>query len=80
MMSVWKKTIEKKVCPWITQEVEYKIQNKGPSAADRIRMLRLGMFYVVVKNFLYKFSPKKLAKTLKTYNFNMNNDNEGNEE
>ena len=53
-MSTWKATIEKGVCPWITQEIEYKIQNKGPTIADRIRMLRLGLFYIVVKNFLCK--------------------------
>ena len=55
----WKLTIEKKVCPWITQEIEYKIQNKGPSDANRIRMIRLGLFYVVVKNYYYRFSKKR---------------------
>ena len=55
----WELTIRKKVCPWITQEIEYKIQNKGPSDANRIRMVRLGLFYVVVKNYYYSFSKKR---------------------
>lgn len=59
-MSTWEKTIELGICPWITQEIEYKIQNKGPTIADRIRMLRLGLFYVVVKNYLMKSNHKNL--------------------
>ena len=57
--TIWELTVEKKVCPWITQELEYKIQNKGPTDAYRIRMLRLGLFYTIVKEYYYKIVYKK---------------------
>ena len=60
---VWKRVIESKQCPWITQEVEYALQNKGSSTANRIRTSRLMLFYIVVKNYLYRLVLKSLMKT-----------------
>lgn len=52
-MTIWNLTIKRKRCPWITQEVEYAIQNKGLDYAMQLRMIRLAMFYIVIKNKLY---------------------------
>ena len=59
---VWKKVIASKRCPWITQEVEYALQNKGSSTAKRIRISRLMLFYIVVKNHLCRLVQKSMQK------------------
>ena len=60
---VWKKVIACNQCPWITQQIEYQLQNKGPAAAHRIRITRLTMFYLVVKNHLYRIKAKSLKNS-----------------
>ena len=52
--AVWKRTLEDGICPWISKQVEYALQNKGSTVAQRIRHIRLGMFYVIVKNYYYR--------------------------
>lgn len=59
---IWQLIIDKKHCPWITQHVEYALQNKGPAQANRIRFLRIAMFYLVVKNYLYRSVKKSKDK------------------
>lgn len=51
---VWQRVIASGQCPWITQDIEYKTQNKGAVVAKRIKTLRLAVFYIVVKSHLYK--------------------------
>ena len=51
---VWKTTIKKEVCPWITQQVDYALQNKMNTTAYIMKTLRLGLFYMVIKNHLYQ--------------------------
>lgn len=59
---VWKRVIESKQCPWITQEVEYALQNKGSTTANRIRTSRLMLFYIVVKSYMYNVVLKSTRK------------------
>ena len=51
---VWNETIESEACPWITKNVEFQLQNKSETLAQRTRRTRLAMFYLVVKNFMMK--------------------------
>ena len=55
---VWARVIESKQCPWITQDIDYAVQNKGHTLAIRIKTVRLAMFYIVVKNYLYRIKAK----------------------
>ena len=50
---VWRKILEREACPWITKPVDYALQNKAPTMQHVAKMMRLGMFYMVVKNYLY---------------------------
>lgn len=50
---VWKMILEKQVCPWITKQVDYALQNKSPKIEHIMKTMRLGMFYMVVKKYLY---------------------------
>ncbi len=60
--AVWKRVIESKQCPWITQSVDYQLQNKGRNIAKRIMVSRLTMFYIVVKNHMYRIVKKSQKK------------------
>ena len=51
--SVWKSIIAKQVCPWITTQVDYALQNKSPGLQRIMKILRMGLFYMVVKNYMY---------------------------
>ena len=63
---VWKTAIEHKTCPWITQQVDYALQNKGGALQRHLKTLRLGMLYMVVKNYMYKVKCKhELKKKMK---------------
>ena len=55
---VWARVIESKQCPWSTQDIDYAVQNKGHALAIRIKTVRLAMFYIVVKNYLYRLKAK----------------------
>ena len=57
---VWRRIIDSRRCSWITQQIEYQIQNKGPTDADRIRTVRITMFYMVVKSYLYSKTKKSI--------------------
>ena len=61
-MDAWQYVIDGGDCPWINQQIEYAIQNKGPSMAFRIRMVRFAMFYMGVKNHLYSIRKKRVDK------------------
>lgn len=63
--SVWKKVIESGQCPWITKEIDYALMNKGKSTAYRIKVSRMTMFYIVVKNYLYKLTSKAQKNSTK---------------
>lgn len=63
---VWKATIEKEVCPWITKQVDYALQNKTAVLGYAMKILRLGMFYMVVKNYLYTKNLKGKMKKSKS--------------
>lgn len=56
----WQLAVKHKHCPWITQEIDYAIQNKGPSIAMRIKTVRLAMLYIVIKNHLYRVVQKSM--------------------
>lgn len=59
---VWKLIIERGQCPWITESVNYILQNKGVSMAYRIKTIRMAMFYIVVKNHLYTYVKKSINR------------------
>ena len=63
---MWKATIEKEVCPWITKQVDYALQNKTAVLGYAMKILRLGMFYMVVKNYLYTKNLKGKMKKIKS--------------
>ena len=50
---VWSTAIKREVCPWITQQVDYALQNKTPVIQHAMKVMRLAMFYMVVKNYMY---------------------------
>ena len=51
--AIWKTIIDKQVCPWITKQVDYALKNKTPKIERIMKTMRIGMFYMVVKNYLY---------------------------
>ena len=60
--AMWKMTLEKQICPWITKEVDYALQNKTPKIQHSMKIMRLGMFYMVIKNYLYGKNLKSSMK------------------
>lgn len=52
--TVWNYLIEKKRCPWITQQYEDQLKAVSKYRAREKRILRLGMYYCVVKTFRKK--------------------------
>lgn len=52
--AVWKYLIEKKRCPWITQQYEDHLHSMSKYRAREKRLLRLGMYYCIVKAFRKK--------------------------
>ena len=64
---VWQMVIDKKICPWITREIDYKLQSYAEYEYYRNRLLRLSMLYLAVKNNLYskvKQSKQKRQRAL----------------
>ena len=60
--ALWKSIIEKEVCPWITQKIDYALQNKTPGMQQRMKFMRMGMFYMIVKNYVYAIVKKSINK------------------
>lgn len=58
----WKTAVKREVCPWITQQVDYALQNKTPVIEHCMKTMRLGMFYMVIKNYLYAKNKKTAIK------------------
>ena len=67
---VWKMILEKQICPWITKQVDYALQNKSPKIEHIMKTMRLGMFYMVIKNYLYG---KNLKSSIKKDNESRSN-------
>ena len=65
----WKTTVKKEVCPWITQQIDYALQNKTPVIEHTMKTMRLGIFYMVVKNYLYAKNKKTAIR--KNQNFSI---------
>lgn len=59
---VWKMVIDSKLCPWITTQIDYALQNKGSTTAKHIKIIRLTLFYMIVKTHLYKYTKKSIQK------------------
>ena len=51
VIKAWQMIIDSKSCPWITQSIEWKLQNKTEETAQRIRISRLAMFYIALKSY-----------------------------
>lgn len=49
---IWNKLIELEKCPWITQNIEYDLQNLSTSKYTLKRNARLVMYYAVVKDYI----------------------------
>lgn len=62
---VWNIIIKHEQCPWITQEVDYILKNKGSTTAYRIKTIRMAMFYIIIKNHLYSSVKKSINKKRK---------------
>lgn len=65
----WKTTVKKEVCPWITQQIDYALQNKTPVIEHTMKTMRMGIFYMVVKNYLYAKNKKTAIR--KNQNFSI---------
>lgn len=52
--TVWKYLVAKKRCPWITQQYEDYLSTMSKYRAREKRLLRLGMYYCIVKAFRKK--------------------------
>lgn len=61
---VWNRVIQSGQCPWITQQIDYALQNKGNTTAYRIKVSRLTLFYMAVKNYLCLNVKKSKQKIL----------------
>ena len=59
---VWQLIVKKEQCPWITINVDLALQNKSPKNAKRIKIVRMAIFYLIVKNHLYDYVKKSIAK------------------
>lgn len=65
---VWNLIIENGQCPWIDANVDRMLQNYSIKAATRIKVVRMAMFYLIVKTHLYTSVKKSIAKkTLKNF-------------
>ena len=64
LMRAWMLAIEKNRCSWITQDIEWRLQNCSAAIARRIRQLRLMLLYMDIKNYLYAIVSKSKAKKM----------------
>jgi len=51
---VWTKVIERKCCPWITEDIANQLTLKSKINEDMSQVVRLGMYYCVVSQYLNK--------------------------
>lgn len=51
---LWTKLVETEKCPWINAEVNLKLSNMSISTRRREIILRLAMYYMLIKNYLFK--------------------------
>ena len=50
---LWKKLVEKKMCPWINEEIDNWIKDEGSVYRMRVQFIRLALYYMLVKQHLY---------------------------
>lgn len=53
MPKLWAKLLKYNKCPWITQEVDDWINAQTPHVKKRHMFLRLGVYYILVKQYLF---------------------------
>lgn len=57
---VWKTIVDKKQCPWIDENVDLALKNQSVKAARRVQVVRMAMFYLIVKTHLYSKVKKSI--------------------
>ena len=63
MDKLWKKLLELEKCPWITDEVQLQMSNMSKAAAKKQQILRMGLYYIIVKQHLVENSKKYKKQT-----------------
>ena len=58
MDKLWKKLLELEKCPWITYDVQLQMSNMSKAAAKKQQILRMGLYYIIVKQHLVENSKK----------------------
>lgn len=58
MDKLWKKLLELEKCPWINNEVQLQISNMSKAAAKKQQILRMGLYYIIVKQHLVETTKK----------------------
>lgn len=58
MDKLWKKLLELEKCPWITADVQLQMSNMSKAAAKKQQILRMGLYYIIVKQHLVENAKK----------------------
>lgn len=59
---IWSKLLDNEQCPWITKQIDYVLQKKSPIVQWNMKVLRVGMFYMVIKNHLSNLVHMSMSK------------------
>lgn len=62
---LWKKLIELEKCPWISKEIDNQLSNKSTAMRRRMLIVRMALYYMIIKRFLVLKSIKSRDKKLK---------------
>jgi hypothetical protein len=62
---VWNLIVKNGQCAWITEDVDRALKNYSANAAARIKIVRMAIFYLIVKNHLYMTVQKSITKHAK---------------
>ena len=67
MDKLWNKLLELEKCPWITDDLQLHMSNMSKITAKKQQILRMGLYYIIVKQHLVENS-KKYKKQVKQAN------------
>lgn len=69
---LWDWLVQSKRCPWINEQYDFKIKNMSLYRAREKKILRIGIYYMIVKQHImdlnYKSKIKRLAEKQKELN------------
>lgn len=59
---LWKKIVINERCPWITKEIDEQVELMSYNLKKREQTSRLGLYYLMVKKFIYSSVKKSIIK------------------